>query len=734
MWAPSDLGPERPFPGLRPYAYTDASWFCGRELQTSALYSLVERNRFTAVVGSSGSGKSSLVRAGLLPALQAETEDAGGKCWSCFEMRPGDAPMARLAASLAGPAPAAETDPDRHAIVVGLRDSIEFVLRRSSFGIRDALRELRLLDSRTVLLLIDQFEEIFRFADLGRDESDQSADPVARHEAAAFVDLLLQASRLSDCAVHVVLTIRSDYLGECARFQGLPQAATQSQFLVPAMTRDQREQAIREPIRRANATVNDHLVEQVLNDGTDELDQLPVLQHALMRTWEHARSRSDWNAPEVGQSRKLSLGDYQAIGGLSEALTRHADEVMADLAGLDTAVEQTFRALAELDREGRAVRRARRFVTLYAETGCREDDLRTVIDRFRRLDCSFLVPPPPTPIENDTVVDIGHEALIRRWKRMSAAPEAAFAGAAADCRKRAGWLWAEAADGNTYRSLLELIHGAPENVQPTLPADQVTKRIGWWEERPRTAAWGERYGGEIDLVHKLFKDSQAQLASTERRRMLTRGALIAAFVISLGFGSFAAAQWRQAAEQRRVAEQQRQIAETQRALAEEQIKEVKAGSFWHRLQLFPDRLRPEDVEALWELAASAEDVRVTFIRQLTEQPSLMRQFGMNPQPIARALGLAWPEAATDMVLRRLEGAVTRPPDLSENAGWQTMGNVRAMIALSDRLDPETQEQARQYVASVLRASAERAVAEPNRLWMVAQMAGNTAGRVDPATI
>ncbi len=736
----SDLGPERPFPGLRPYGFDDARWFCGRELQTSALYTLVERNRFSAVVGSSGSGKSSLVRAGLLPVLAAETVERGGKQWRCFDVRPGDAPMARLADALAGPVPGADADPLEHAVRAGLRDSLEFNLRHSSFGIQEALRELRLPEGWTVLLLVDQFEEIFRFADLGRAVGDGPADLSARHEAAAFVELLLQAARSSDHAVHIVLTMRSDYLGECARFQGLPEAVTQSQFLVPAMTRDQREQAICDPIERAGATVEHELVERLLNDGSDELDQLPVLQHALMRTWEYAGHRLAREGERPGRARELLLTDYKAIGSLAHALTIHADEVMADLPGLDTAVEQVFRALAELDREGRAVRRARRFVTLFAETGCEEGHLRTVIDRFRRLDCSFLVPPPPTEIENDTVVDIGHEALIRRWKRMSAAPEAAFAGAAGN-HHRAGWLWAEAADGNAYRTLLELIRGAPVGVNPTLPVDQITKRLRWWNERPRTAAWAERYGGDFDAVEKLFVDSLAKLKRAERNRTLTRSALTAALVVSLGFGGFAAYQWRSADEQRQVAEtekkraeEQTKIAEQQTKVAEQQAIEAKASSFWARLQLLPDTLRPEDVKALWDLAASPEEVRAAFIHQMTEEPNLMRQFGMNPQAIARAVGLDWPKAASDQILSRIQTAVSTPPDTTDNGIWQTIGTIRAIIALTDLLDPATKEKARQYVARAVRASAERAVADPTRLWMVAQIGGSKTKYLDSDTI
>src|SRR5262249_41383084 len=155
-------------------------------------------------------------------------------------------------------------------------------------------------------------------------------------------------------------------------------------------------------------------------------------------------------------------------------------------------------------------------------------------------------------IENDTVVDIGHEALIRRWKKMSAAPEAAFAGSAGN-HDQAGWLWAEAADGNAYRTLLELIRGAPQGVPPTLPHDQVRKRLAWWTERPRTRAWAERYGGNFAAVQRLFVDSQSKLERAKRNRKLIRRVLIAAVVVSLSFGGFAAWQWHLAAEQRQVA-------------------------------------------------------------------------------------------------------------------------------------------------------------------------------------
>src|SRR5712691_4496356 len=124
--AAAALSPARPFPGLRSYAFADHGFFFGREDQSFALYRLLDRSRFIAVVGSSGSGKSSLVRAGLLPLLAEETDGLGGRKWRWVEMRPGDAPLARLADALSLLADSGD-DP---AVRAAGRERIAFALRR----------------------------------------------------------------------------------------------------------------------------------------------------------------------------------------------------------------------------------------------------------------------------------------------------------------------------------------------------------------------------------------------------------------------------------------------------------------------------------------------------------------------------------------------------------------------------------------------------------------------------
>ena len=492
----------RPFPGLRPFDFEDRDFFFGREDQIYSLYRLLEHSRFIAVVGSSGSGKSSLVRAGLLPVIDEESQGQGGRKWRFATLHPGDAPIKALASAVTSLAQDSGEDSEiRHERTL-------FTLRRSSFGLAKALDEIPNLAGKSVLLVVDQFEELFRYATSSA--RDRTAGALWRDEATNFVQLLLEATRSRSSSVYVLITMRSDFIGDCSQFHGLPEAVSAAQFLVPSMTRDQREDVIRKPVEKAGASIDSTLVEVLLNDAGSEMDQLPVLQHCLARLWDRAKAANDDDA-----SRHLGLAEYRAIGGISGALSQHADEVMASLPGLELAVEQVFRALSEIDKESRATRRALPYSSLLAETGVGKRDLLRVLDRFRADDCSFILPSlSAVPLLlGHTRVDVVHEALLRRWERISAEQPHVL-----DGRMHTGWLAAEAADGRFYRALLALLETESASNAVTLPLDQVEARWHWWKSRPRTEAWAERYGGRLASVEKLFQDSLAALATDRARQ------------------------------------------------------------------------------------------------------------------------------------------------------------------------------------------------------------------------
>jgi tetratricopeptide (TPR) repeat protein len=508
------LSPDQPFPGLRPYAFEDHDYFFGREDQVFSIFRLLDRNSFVAVVGASGSGKSSLVRAGLLPLLEAEAKGAGGRAWRRAEMRPGESPLGELADCLAELAN--DADP---AMRSARRERIAFALRRSSFGLREALNEIEGLENASLVLLVDQFEELFRYARTG--DPDVATEAQWREEAVHFVQLLLAAGRDQTHDVRVLITMRSDFIGDCGRFHGLPEAISATQFLVPSLTRDQTEEAIRGPIEKAGAGIEPALVERLINDCGDDLDELPVLQHCLLRLWEQAARAPDAGAGSAAASgqagrpaRHLRSEHYEAIGGIAHALSWHADEILRGLGGLELVVEQVFRAVSELDKERRATRRALPFAQLLAETGVPEAELRKVVDRFRADDCSFLTPSlTAVPVLSaESRVDVGHEALLRRWERVSA-DQPLSSSQESDLASMGGWLRAEDDDGRFYHGLRALAGS-----KTTLPLDQVEALWSRWTSRPRTKVWAERYGGEIGEVQRLFDRSLTALAAERQRR------------------------------------------------------------------------------------------------------------------------------------------------------------------------------------------------------------------------
>ncbi|MGH6797895.1 MAG: hypothetical protein ACREDI_05875, partial [Roseiarcus sp.] len=520
--AESALSAERPFPGLRPFAFADRDYVFGRESQIYALYRLVEHGRFIAVIGSSGSGKSSLVLAGLCRLLAEESEDPGGPHWVYLDMRPGAFPLARLAKALARLSHGDSADESARR-----RDRIEYRLRQSGFSLRDGLEEAGGLGGRSLILVVDQFEELFRFGLAGLGHRRAGVEEARRRdEATQFVQILLDADRRRIENVRVLITMRSDFIGDCAYFHGLSEAVSATQYLVPNLTRGQLEEAIRKPIEKAGGTIEPELVERLLNDCGDELDQLPVLQHCLMRLWDRASAET-----AAGGARRLTRQTYDDIGRMTDALSRHADEILAQCAEKELAVEQAFRALSELDREGRAIRRALRFDKLLAETGVPESDLRAVLDRFRAPNCSFLLPSlsvSPT-LAADERIDIGHEALLRRWKTIAGKTEPVDPKTG---RPPPGWLAEEQNDGQRYHTLMSLLDGDAGGERATLDDPERTK--DWWEHPPRTAAWADRYGGKFEAVKTLIDDAIEAKGRSRRNRRLAAALGVAAVLAAAG--------------------------------------------------------------------------------------------------------------------------------------------------------------------------------------------------------
>ncbi len=398
--------PENPFPGLRPYESSDSDLFFGREDQVHELLTRLRQARFLAVLGSSGCGKSSLIRAGLLPPLESGfmTESPDG--WVIVVMRPGSDPVGQLGRALCKPEVfGIEGDEGR------LRESLLVAtLRRGSRGLVNVVSEMKLPADRKVLILVDQFEELFRFVD--EDKRGQ-----AESDARFFVSSLLAAMSQVEHAIYVVMTMRSEFLGDAALYPGLADAINRGLYLVPSMTREQLRDAITEPVVECGGEITNRLVNRLLNDLGDEQDQLPVLQHALMRLWTLAKQQ----AP-AGQTVKLDvdLYDSKRIGGMRQTLPVHVKEIMDELTKRQKEIaEQVFRSLTQVAGNGVSlVRRPTRLGEIALTAGAEMQEVIEVIDRFRGEGKSFLMPPAPEALNDSTIIDISHESLIRQWNEL----------------------------------------------------------------------------------------------------------------------------------------------------------------------------------------------------------------------------------------------------------------------------------------------------------------------------
>ncbi len=294
-----------PFPGLRPFAPDESDLFFGREGESEEVLGKLLKNRFVTVIGASGSGKSSLIYCGVLPKVRtSKAKDTNS--WRIISFRPGNDPFLNLAEAIADDiAISGKMAVDKNIILAELRDN--------PAGIAATIKKFLITPDEKALVVVDQFEELFRYSALGR--ADAVISPAAR-----FVDFMVNAVNQTAVDIFTIVTMRSDFIGECAHYQGLTQLINNSNYLVPHMGRENYKEAIEGPVKYAGAKIDPALVEILLNDIGDRTDQLPVLQHAMMRTWSHWLELDDSERP-IGKT------DYDSVGTMVDAMSLHAKDL-----------------------------------------------------------------------------------------------------------------------------------------------------------------------------------------------------------------------------------------------------------------------------------------------------------------------------------------------------------------------------------------------------------------------
>ncbi|MFO0871916.1 MAG: hypothetical protein U0935_23570 [Pirellulales bacterium] len=473
-----------PFPGLRPFRSDEHHLFFGREEQTAALLQLLRQKRFLAVVGTSGSGKSSLVRAGLIAELFSGTMTRAGSSWEVMVLRPGGNPLENLARAMVEAQLYDGEDPET-------LPRLRATLRRSRYGLVEAVKQSDVFAENTnLLVVVDQFEELFRFRQQGMDSEEA---------ATAFVNLLLTASEQAERPIYVTITMRSDYLGDCSEIPGLAEAVNDGEYLIPRLQRDQKRAAIEKPIGVGGARISPLLVQRLLNDVGDDPDQLPVLQHALMRMWEVWSDRGDPDTP-------LDFRDFEVTGGFSAALSNHADEIFAALPDdrHREVCERIFRTLTEKGADNRGIRRPTRLARLQAIAGADDATIRAVLDAYRGAGVTFLMPGTDVPLEERTIVDLSHESLMRCWQRLR------------------GWVEDEAQSARIFRRLADTAQLWRDGRAGLFRDPDLAIALTWRAQQQPNEEWAEQYGGQFAAAVDFLEASNADVAAAEQAREAAR--------------------------------------------------------------------------------------------------------------------------------------------------------------------------------------------------------------------
>ena len=369
-----------PYKGLNYFDESDADLFVGREALTArvtkrilslALHGVPEEERFLAIVGASGSGKSSLVRAGLISALRWNKTSTD---WSIHVLTPTAHPLDSLAAALTH-------ESNSVAAIATLMDDLGHDPRSLQIFAK------RLLDSKNgsrLLLVVDQFEELFALCH-------------SEEERAAFIRNLLTAASQADGPLMLVITLRADFYAPCANYPPLREALAKNQEYIGAMNNDELRRAIEEPAQRGRWELEPGLVDLLLHDVGREPGALPLLSHALFETWQRRRGRT------------MTFSGYTASGGVRGAIAETAEAVFADQFTHEqqAIARRIFLRLTELGDEAGSGDTRRR--ATFNELILKPEEASITYIVLKALADARLI------TTSEDAAEVSHEALIREW-------------------------------------------------------------------------------------------------------------------------------------------------------------------------------------------------------------------------------------------------------------------------------------------------------------------------------
>ncbi|MCS7161953.1 MAG: LysM peptidoglycan-binding domain-containing protein [Bacteroidia bacterium] len=613
-----------PYIGLRPFEEGETVFFHGRERHIQKILDQLRERKFVMVTGASGDGKSSLVFAGVLPALRANRMPAPYPTWAVAAFRPEKQPLTNLALALSGALGYSNVAEVENRLSYGFSALVELYKASTAYidptspefqNLSDAEKIARLREGQNLLILVDQFEEFFT------NEENYSAG-MASPLAQITVNVLSETIRIAqreDLPIWVLFTMRSDFIGQCVAFHGFAELIGESTYFVPRLTREEFQAVIERPAELNGDRVTPRLTQRLLNDLGDGIDQLPVLQHALHRIW---------YAADQGRT-PMDLLHYAMVGGLASfklaeqdrplfeqylatlppherelyqnprlrnVLNFHAEWIYSHLDQLYQAryqetlpltllqqiVSRLMVSLTRID-EGRAVRARltlQQITDMLGLPGVGVDTVARIAALYQVPEVSFLQPSLPEGTNyllspNDTIT-ISHEALIRNWEQLIR------------------WAEKEAQSVRIFRELKFQVQRWLEGGQSNrllLSGGAYQYFAEWYYRAAPNPAWMRRYIPPEELVPDVepleqalalreaielyLARSKARIERNRRLLLLALAVVTLFFLLSLIAFYYANTQRLLAERHAQEAERQARLAQEQRLLAERNAEEAR---------------------------------------------------------------------------------------------------------------------------------------------------------------
>ena len=608
-----------PYRGLQPFREEDAQFFFGREAFSETLLQKVKTERFLAVVGASGSGKSSVVRAGLVPRLRA---GADGHSWDILTIVPGKEPLQALARAFDPPPPE-----------LGRIEAIEHI-NRGAKSLRDdtvSLEQLtgHILDDQQgtdrLMLVIDQFEELYTLV-----SNERAAD------RERFIDLLLAATERDDGRLSVVVTMRGDFYALALKRRDLSDRLQDKVVNIgPLATTgepmSELEAVIRKPAEAVFLTFEHGLVEQILKDVGTEPGNLPLLEFLLTELW---------RARKAGQ---MTNGAYADLGGVEGAIAARAEDTFKQLE--PDQQDDAKRLMLMLVRPGEGQEDTRSRAAIPDDPG-----LQALVQRFAQSDTRLLVTGEDAVLGR--TVEVSHEALIQHWQQLRDWVDENRDQLRTHARVRdrmLRWEKENRPDDLLLPTGLDLEEGRSLfDEAGNLSVDDIRAYVHKSVLVDDTRIADAEAAELIEQRRKLEaqrRELKAQRRLSQTRKQL-RNIFAAAFAISLILLGLAGWQWIEARQQTKIAEQQRnkavkaaQRADKERSKAEAAQADAERATEFAKLQA--DRAKRQ----LRAAQIAQTRFRATKAQELSAQGFHAKAIAMATAAMPQANSGGWPDAA-----------------------------------------------------------------------------------------